>query len=132
MCCSPALSQQVFTTYQTTFWQTPWPHTFPALPIARKILPCVMPAFAVHYIQNGFDPGWNRNRTDMAALTDGATAFGGVIFGPDGVLYGSTLKGYLNGNGGAFQLTFTGESWDSLRYTTSTLRDRSTADLPGS
>ena len=36
---SPAFSQQVLTTYHTTFWERPRPHTFPSLATARKIFP---------------------------------------------------------------------------------------------
>ena len=43
-----ALSQHVFTTYHTTFCEIPFPHTFPALATARKILPSVTPAARIH------------------------------------------------------------------------------------
>jgi hypothetical protein len=36
MCFNPTLSQQVFTTYQTTFCEMPLPHTFPVLATARN------------------------------------------------------------------------------------------------
>ena len=41
-------SQQVLTTYHTTFCEMPFPHTFPFLATARKILPSVTPAATVH------------------------------------------------------------------------------------
>lgn len=56
--------------------------------------------------------GWTETVLHSFDSTDGANPFGGVIFGPDGVLYGSTLKGFSNGCGGVFQLTFTGGSWE--------------------
>src|SRR5260370_6686358 len=43
-----ARSQQVLTTYHTTFCEMPFPHTFPVLATARKILPSRTPAAAVH------------------------------------------------------------------------------------
>src|SRR6516162_1944963 len=49
MCSKPALSQQVRTTYQTTFCEMPRPHTFPNLATARKILPSLTPAARVHW-----------------------------------------------------------------------------------
>ena len=49
MCCSPAFSQHVFTTYQTTFCEIPLPQTLPFRPTARKILPWVMQAAAVQW-----------------------------------------------------------------------------------
>jgi hypothetical protein len=48
MCSKPALSQHVFTTYQTTFCEIPQPHTFPILATARKILPSLTLAARVH------------------------------------------------------------------------------------
>ena len=48
MCSKPALSQQVLTTYQTTFCEMPFPHTLPILATARKIRPSLTPAAAVH------------------------------------------------------------------------------------
>ena len=44
----PALSQQLLTTYQTTFCERPRPHTFPRLATGRKILPSQTPAARVH------------------------------------------------------------------------------------
>jgi hypothetical protein len=49
MCSKPAFSQQVLTTYQTTFCEMPLPHTFPSLATARKILPSLTPAARVHW-----------------------------------------------------------------------------------
>ena len=54
MCSSPAFSQQVLTTYQTTFWEMPRPHTFPRLATARKILPSLTPAARVHWSRATF------------------------------------------------------------------------------
>ena len=48
LCSKPALSQQVLTTYHTTFCEMPFPHTFPILATARKIRPSLTPAAAVH------------------------------------------------------------------------------------
>jgi hypothetical protein len=42
ICSKPALSQQVLTTYHTTFCEMPFPHTFPILATARNILPSVI------------------------------------------------------------------------------------------
>src|SRR4029077_16434190 len=49
MCSNPAFSQQVRTTYQTTFCEIPSPHTFPSLATARKTLPSLTPAARVHW-----------------------------------------------------------------------------------
>src|SRR5713101_6284968 len=54
MCSKPALSQQVLTTYQTTFCERPLPHTFPRLATARKILPSQTPAARVHCSRAAF------------------------------------------------------------------------------
>ena len=43
-----SLSQQVLTTYRTTFCEISLPHTFPSLAAARKIRPSLTPAAAVH------------------------------------------------------------------------------------
>ena len=39
---------KALTTYHTTFCEMPFPHTFPALATARKILPSETPAARVH------------------------------------------------------------------------------------
>jgi hypothetical protein len=44
----PTFSQPVLTTYQTTFCEVPFPHTFPVLTTARNILPSVTPAALVY------------------------------------------------------------------------------------
>ncbi len=49
MCSKPAFSQQVLTTYQTTFREMPLPHTFPILATARKIVPSLTLAARVHW-----------------------------------------------------------------------------------
>src|ERR1019366_6560323 len=56
MCSKPALSQQVLTTYQTTFCEIPLPHTFPILATARKILPSVTFAARVHWWRAALTP----------------------------------------------------------------------------
>ena len=48
MWSNPTLSQQVLTTYQTTFCERLSPHTFPVLATARNILPPLIPAASVH------------------------------------------------------------------------------------
>jgi hypothetical protein len=48
ICSKPALSQQVLTTYHSTFCEMPFPHTLPVLATARKILPSLTPAATVH------------------------------------------------------------------------------------
>ena len=49
MCSNPALSQQLLTTYHTTFCEMPLPQTFPIRATARKILPSLTPAAMVQW-----------------------------------------------------------------------------------
>jgi len=48
MCCSPAFSQRLFTTYQTTFCEIPSPQSLSVRATARKIRPSVIRAAFVH------------------------------------------------------------------------------------
>jgi hypothetical protein len=48
ICSKPALWQQVLTTYHTTFYEMPFPHTCPVLATRRKILPSVILAAITH------------------------------------------------------------------------------------
>src|SRR6266542_3423036 len=70
MCSKPTLSQQVLTTYQTTFCEIPFPHTFPALATARKDLSLRDSGRQRPLIERQFDPSWNGDGADMPALTD--------------------------------------------------------------
>lgn len=52
-----------------------------------------------------------------SACTDGQTPSGGVIFGPNGALYGTTAKGGAHGAGTAFQLSPSGSAYtESVLY----------------
>ncbi len=69
MCSKPALSQQLLTTYQTTFCERPLPHTFPRLATARKIF-LTNPGGSSPLIESGFDPVRKWHRTNVATFAN--------------------------------------------------------------
>ena len=70
MCSKPALSQQVLTTYHTTFCEMPFPPYLSRPGDGSKDPSLLDPGCHRPLIERGFDPFWNGNGADVSALAN--------------------------------------------------------------